>query len=100
MSTAGAQGVKFDSSSVRPTKSPITRLIWSCRAVTPQEREFQTIHCSHCGYLSKASRILLSQSNFSQRTSAQIAVWFLLVWDQYELINLVFETQIPHLSYD
>src|SRR4029077_2973748 len=42
----------------------------------PAEREFQTIHCSHCGYLSKALRICLSQSNFSQRMSAQIAVWF------------------------
>src|SRR4029077_105391 len=37
MSTAGAQGVKFDSSPVRPTTSPNTRLICSCRVVAPRK---------------------------------------------------------------
>src|SRR5216684_7823444 len=37
MSTAGAQGVKFDSSAVRPTISPNTRLICSFRVVAPRK---------------------------------------------------------------
>src|SRR6267142_3338117 len=37
MSTGGAQGVKFDSSAVRATISPNTRLICSCRVVAPRK---------------------------------------------------------------
>src|SRR5208282_432081 len=74
MSTAGAQGVKFDSSAVRPTTSPNTRLICSCRVVAPRKGCSQRLIVLILAPSLNVYGSVLAKGNFRQLMSVHIAV--------------------------